>query len=140
MGRGLVTVPTSAIANLWKVPPRMRSAPLEEEDIENSKRIAELFVSPDWDAEDADVIIQLTTNWIAGWGWTRSRDVSGPNKDGLSEDEIERVLVALRSQLENRANRETVPLLPGDIQSSVYGFEWIHWSFVLLRLMERITE
>lgn len=133
-------MPTSAIAELWKVPPRMRSAPLETEDILNSKNVAKLFVSPDWDAEDADVIIQLTTNWIAGWGWTRSRDVAGPDENGLSEDEIERVLLALKSHLEDRAKRDTVPLLPGDIQSSVYGFEWIHWSFVLLRLMERITE
>lgn len=140
MGKGLFTVPTSAIAELWKVPPRMRSAPLETEDILNSKKIAKLFVSTDWDAEDADVVIQLTTNWIAGWGWTRSRDVAGPDQNGLTEDEIERVLVALKSHLQDRAKRDTVPLLPGDIQSSVYGFEWIHWSFVLLRLMERITE
>lgn len=140
MGKGLFTVPTSAIAELWKVPPRMRSAPLEIEDILNSRQIAELFVSPDWDAEDADVVIQLTTNWIAGWGWTRSRDVAGPDENGLTEDEIERVLVSLKTHLEDRAKRDTVPLLPGDIASSVYGFEWIHWSFVLLRLMERITE
>lgn len=140
MGPGLFTVPTAAIAELWKVPPRMRSAPLGDEDILNAKRIAELFVSDNWDAEAADVVVQLTTNWIAGWGWTCSRDVAGPDKDGLSADEIERVLEALRPQLQDRGQRETVPLLPGDIQSSVYGFEWIHWSFVLLRLMERITE
>lgn len=118
----------------------MRSAPLEAEDILNSKRIAELFVSPKWDAEDADVVIQLTTNWIAGWGWTRSRDVAGPDQNGLTEKEVERVLLALRDQLADRAKRETVPLLPGDIQSSVYGFEWLYWSFTLLRLMETITE
>lgn len=133
-------MPTSAIADLWKVPPRMRSAPLEAEDILNSKQIAELFVSPNWDAEDADVVMQLTTNWIAGWGWTRSRDVTGPDQNGLTEKEVERVLLALRDQLSDRSQRETVPLLPGDIQSSVYGFEWLYWSFTLLRLMERITE
>ncbi|KAI3400778.1 hypothetical protein diail_1987 [Diaporthe ilicicola] len=140
MGPGLFTVPTSAIAELWKVPPRIRSPPLQNQDILNSKRIAELFVSPKWDAEDADVVIQLTTNWIAGWGWTRSRDVTGPDPTGLSEDEIDRVFQALHTELADRANRGTVPMLPGNIQSSVYGFEWLHWSFVLLGLMERITQ
>lgn len=133
-------MPTADIAQLWKVPPRMRSAPLQDEDIMNARRIAELFVSNNWGAEVADVVIQLTTNWIAGWGWTRSRDIAGPDQDGLSAEEIERVLLALRPYLEDRGQRQKVPLLPGDIESSVYGFEWIHWSFVLLRLMERITE
>ncbi|KAK2615711.1 hypothetical protein N8I77_002446 [Diaporthe amygdali] len=140
MGRGFFTVPASQIADLWKVPPRMRSAPLSTEDITNSRRIAELFVSPAWGAEDADVIMQLTTNWIAGWSWTRSRDTAGPGRANLTEQEIESVLEVLRPELQDRANRKTVPLLPGDIYTSVYGFEWIHWSFVLLRIMEQITQ